>query len=155
MRKLLLISALMLATTPAVTAAFTTKEVTDYDARKQTFFSPDAFDMDSLLIVDQLSKADATKNTGHQKVAEKLKNDKAASASGGIAATGKVVSVDIGNHTIKIKHDPIKALGWPVMTMTFTADKGVDLSSYKEGDAVSFTLKPAGGDDYTISTIKK
>jgi|GEM_PF-6812964 len=35
------------------------------------------------------------------------------------------------------------------------ADSGVDLSSVKEGDAVSFTLKPAGKDDYTISAIKK
>jgi Cu/Ag efflux protein CusF len=41
------------------------------------------------------------------------------------------------------------------MTMTFTADSGVDLSNVKEGDAVSFTLKPAGKDDYTISAIKK
>lgn len=41
------------------------------------------------------------------------------------------------------------------MTMTFTADSSVDLSSYKEGDAVSFTLKPAGKDDYTISSMKK
>ncbi len=72
-----------------------------------------------------------------------------------IAATGKVVNVNAEKHNIKIKHEPIKSLGWPVMTMTFTADSGVDLSSYREGDVVSFTLKPKGSDDYTISTIKK
>jgi len=41
------------------------------------------------------------------------------------------------------------------MTMTFTADNGVDLSGYKEGDAVSFTLKSVGKDDYAISSMKK
>ena len=58
-------------------------------------------------------------------------------------------------NTIKIKHDPIKSLNWPVMTMLFTADSGADLSGYQEGDTVSFTLKPAGKDDYTVSNIKK
>ena len=41
MKKLLLTTALMLATTPAFAKDFTIKEVTDYDAKKQNFFSPD------------------------------------------------------------------------------------------------------------------
>jgi plastocyanin len=41
MKKLLLTTALMLAATPAFAAEFTIKEVTDYDAKKQNFFSPD------------------------------------------------------------------------------------------------------------------
>ena len=41
------------------------------------------------------------------------------------------------------------------MTMSFTADSSVDLSDFKEGDAVSFTLKPKGKDDYVISNMKK
>ena len=221
MKKLLLTTALMLATTPAFAAEFTIKEVTDYDAKKQNYFSPDkltiqpgdtvtfenaqdephqvmfvsvpkgvdemimspmqekkgdkftytftvpgtykyhchpheALGMDGVLIVGQPPKAGETKMMDHHKLAKKLESGEAAPASGGdVAATGKVLSVDAEKHTIKIKHDPIKSLGWPVMTMTFTADKGVDLSSYKEGDAVSFTLKPQGKDDYTISTIKK
>lgn len=69
--------------------------------------------------------------------------------------TGKVISVDAEKHTIKLKHDPIKALGWPVMTMLFTADSSVDLSGYQPGAAVSFTLKPAGKDDYIIVDLKK
>jgi Cu/Ag efflux protein CusF len=68
---------------------------------------------------------------------------------------GKVISVDAEKHTIKMKHDPIKSLGWPTMTMSFTADSGVDLSSVKEGDSVSFALKPVGKDDYTLTNLKK
>lgn len=220
MKKLLLTTALMLAATPAFAAEHIIKEVTDDNAKKQNFFSPDkltiqpgdtvifenaqdaphevmfisqpkavdemimspmhekkgdkfsytftvpgtykfhchpheALGMDGTIIVGEPSKAGETKMMDHHKLAKKLENGEAAPAAGNVAATGKVVSVDAGKNTIKIKHDPIKSLGWPVMTMTFTADSGVELSSYKEGDAVSFTLKPAGKDDYTISTIKK
>lgn len=220
MKKLLLTTALILATTPAFAAEFTIKEVTDYDAKKQNFFSPDkltiqpgdtvtfenmqdephqvmfvsvpksvdemimspmqekkgdkftytftvpgtykyhchpheALGMDGVLIVGKPSKAGETKNMDHHKLTKKLESGKATPASGSVAATGKVLSTDSAKRTIKIKHDPIKSMGWPVMTMTFTADNGIDLSSYKEGDTVSFTLKPAGKDDYTISTIEK
>lgn len=220
MKKLLLTTAMILATTPAFAAEFTVKAVTDDNAKKQNFFSPDkltiqpgdtvifenaqdashqvmfisqpkgvdemimspmqekkgekftytftvpgtykyhchpheALGMDGTIIVGEPSKAGETKMMDHHKLAKKLESGEAAPASGGVAATGKVVSADAAKNTIKIKHDPIKSLGWPVMTMTFTADNGVDLSNYKEGDAVSFTLKPAGKDDYTISTIKK
>ena len=41
MYKLLLTTALMLAATPAFAKEYTIKEVTDYDAKKQHFFSPD------------------------------------------------------------------------------------------------------------------
>ncbi len=222
MKKLLLTTALMLATTPALAAEHIIKEVTDDNAKKQNFFSPDkltiqpgdtvifenaqdaphevmfisqpnavdemimspmhdkkgdkftytftvlgtykfhchpheALGMDGTIIVGAPSKSGETKIMDHHKLAKKLENgDSTMHHTGsGIAATGKVISVDAEKHTIKLKHDPIKTLNWPVMTMLFTADSGVDLSSVKEGDAVSFTLKPAGKDDYTISAIKK
>lgn len=221
MKKLLLTTAMILATTPAFAAEFTVKAVTDYNAKKQNFFSPDkltiqpgdtvtfenvqdephqvmfvsvpkgvdemimspmqekkgekftytftvpgtykyhchpheSMGMDGSIIVGEPSKAGETKVMDHHKLAKKLESGEAAPAAGSnIAATGKVVGVDADMHTIKIKHDPIKSLGWPVMIMTFTVDNGIDVSGYKEGDAVSFTLKPAGKDDYTISTIKK
>lgn len=126
----------------------------------------EALGMKGTLIVGTPSKPGETKSMDHHKLTQKLEKGETAGgvntpagskavASGDIAATGKVVSVDADKHTIKLKHDPIKALGWPTMTMLFTADSGVDLSGYKEGDAVSFTLKSKGKDDYTISSMKK
>ena len=235
MKKLILTTALMLAATPAFAKDFTIKEVTDDNAKKQNFFSPDkltiqpgdtvifenaqdaphevmfisqpkgvdemimspmhekkgdkftytftvpgtykfhchpheALGMDGTIIVGKASKPGETKKMDHHKLAEKLENGEdhehngteaanhhegKASVSGQAQGTGKIISVDAGKHTLKMKHDPIKALGWPTMTMSFTADSGVDLSGFKEGDAVSFTLKPAGKDDYTISDMKK
>lgn len=222
MKKLLLTTALILAATPAFAKEYTIKEVTDDNAKKQNFFSPDkltiqpgdtvifenaqdaphevmfinqpkqvdemimspmhdkkgdkfsytftvpgtykfhchpheALGMNGTIIVGQASKPGETKDMDHHKLTKKLDAGESTMhhAGDGIAATGKVVSVDAEKHTIKMKHDPIKALNWPVMTMSFTADNGVDLSGYKEGDAVSFTLKPVGKDDYTISSMKK
>lgn len=112
--------------------------------------------MTGTLIVGQASKPGETKKVNHHDMHMDIDSDNAKAASGGgVPATGHVVSVDAEKHTIKIKHDPIKALGWPVMTMLFTADSGVDLSGYQPGDAVSFTLKPVGKDDYNIVNMKK
>ena len=41
MKKLLLTTTIIMAVTPALAAEFTIKEVTDYGAKKQNFFSPD------------------------------------------------------------------------------------------------------------------
>lgn len=225
MKKLLLTTALVLATTPALAKEYTIKEVTDDNAKKQNFFSPDKLTiqpgdtvtfenvqdsphevmfisqpkqvdemimspmhdkkgdkftytftvpgtykfhchpheklgMEGTLIVGEASKPGETKTMDHHKLAKKLENGEAVSnaspATGGMAqGTGKVISVDAEKHTIKIKHDPVKALGWPVMTMLFTAESNVDLSGYQPGDAVSFTLKPVGKDDYSIVNMKK
>ncbi len=221
MIKLLLTTAMIMAATPALAAEFTIKEVTDYDAKKQNFFSPDKLTiqpgdtvifenaqdephevmfisvpksvdemimspmhnkkgdkfsyrftipgtykfhchpheklgMEGILIVGQPSKKGETKIMDHHKLAKKLESGESSpAAANDIKATGKIVSVDAKKHTIKIKHDPIKSLGWPVMTMMFTANNSVDLSGYKEGDSVSFALKPTGKNDYIISSIKK
>ncbi len=225
MKKLLLTTALVLAATPAFAKDYTIKEVTDDNAKKQNFFSPDKLTiqpgdtvtfenaqeaphevmfisqpkqvdemimspmhekkgdkftytftvpgtykfhchpheklgMEGTLIVGEPSKPGETKIMDHHKLAKKLEDGESATsaspaAGGSITATGHVVSVDADKHVIKLKHDPIKALGWPTMTMNFTADSSVDLSSVKEGDAVSFALKPVGKDDYTLTNLKK
>ena len=221
MRKLIITTALVLIANPAFSAEYTIKEVTDYNAKKQNFFSPDklkiqvgdtvtfenaqdeshevmfisqpkkvdemimspmhdkkgdkfsytftvpgtykfhchpheALGMDGTIIVGKPSKAGATKNMNHHTLAKKLEAGGSTMhhSSDGIAATGKVISVDAKKRTIKLKHDPIKALNWPVMIMLFNADNGVDLSGYKQGDAVSFSLQPKG-DDYIVKTIHK
>lgn len=125
--------------------------------------------MKGTIIVDKASKAGETKEMDHHKMSEKGEeaghghdgtepsdhHDKANPAAGQVQGTGKVVSVDAKAGTIKLEHEPIKSLGWPKMKMQFTADKSVDLSGYKQGEPVSFTLKPVGSDDYAIIELKK
>jgi plastocyanin len=127
--------------------------------------------MKGTLIVGQASGSGETVMMDHHKMTRNMeghghkadtrnadtRNTEAAPAAEakGIAATGIVNSVDITGGSINVTHNPIKALGWPKMKMEFNVEKGVDLSSVKAGDSVSFTLKDRGNDDYSLSSIKK
>ncbi|NBX76606.1 MAG: hypothetical protein EBQ92_08630 [Proteobacteria bacterium] len=130
--------------------------------------------MKGTIIVGKPSKPGETKKMDHHKMG-KIHDDAMATeakgatkgnghsaplaatpaAQGGIEATGSVKSVNAGEHTVTLVHDPIAALGWPKMTMAFGVAEGVDLSSVKAGDAVTFTLKAKGEDNYVITGIKK
>lgn len=225
MKKLLLTTTLMLATTPAFAKDYTIKEVTNPNGGKGAYyFSPkkltiqpgdtvtfidaqddthdvmfnvvpkavdemimspmlekqgdkwsytftvpgtyrfhchphEALGMKGTLIVGEASKPGETKKVNHHDMAEHAKNGTGdhhdAAASSLPQGTGTIKSIDADKHTVTLTHNPIKVLGWPKMTMQFTVDKGVDLSGYQPGDAVSFTLKPVSGDDYTVVNLKK
>lgn len=116
--------------------------------------------MKGTIIVGSPSKPGETVSMDHHKMSEKAEgsasdNGKAAPVANAIQATGKINRVDVAGHSINVSHDPIAALGWPKMKMAFSVDKNVDLSGFKAGDAVSFSLKPQGDDDYIVVSVKK
>lgn len=119
----------------------------------------EALGMKGSLIVGQASKSGETVKMDHHKMSEKAEEKHAEAATPvdakSIQATGKINSVDVANGSINVTHDPIKALGWPKMKMEFSVAKGVDLSGLKTGDAVSFSLKPEGEDNYVVVKINK
>ncbi len=221
MKKLLLTTALIMLTSPAMAKEYTVKEISDPAGNKPYYFSPDnltiqpgdtvtflnaqedmhdvmfisvpkevdemimspmhkkegdkwsytfsvpgtyqfhchpheALGMKGTLIVGQASKPGDTRAMDHHKLAKKAGKIDSQSASADLPqGAGKINSVDAEKRTVNVTHDPIKALGWPKMKMEFSVDKGIDLSGFKAGDAISFTLKPAGDDDYTVVTLKK
>lgn len=121
----------------------------------------EALGMKGTLIVGQASKPGETVAMDHHKMTEKAEGkssgDDHASAktSADLAqATGKINNVDAAGHKINVTHDPIKSLGWPKMKMEFLVDSSVDLSGFKAGDSVAFTLKPGTNDDYSVVGIK-
>jgi Cu(I)/Ag(I) efflux system protein CusF len=59
------------------------------------------------------------------------------------------VVVDVSGLTLVITHAPIPALGWPAMTMRFTAESAELLEGVKAGDKISFDFRPQGR-DYVI-----
>ena len=61
------------------------------------------------------------------------------------SATGTVEAVDPAAKTVTIAHGPVESLKWPAMTMTFKTG-GIDLSSIKPGDHVSFEFTSTGMD---------
>lgn len=66
---------------------------------------------------------------------------------------GKVISVDAVTGAISIEHGPIKQLGWPGMTMGFTAKPGL-LKGIAAGDKVAFEIRGAG-ETYEVTAISK
>jgi Cu(I)/Ag(I) efflux system protein CusF len=69
-------------------------------------------------------------------------------------ATGVVQAVDASAHTLTIAHGPVESLGWPEMTMNFTAP-GVDLEAIKPGDTVSFEFDSTGMNGVVTAIAKQ
>jgi Cu/Ag efflux protein CusF len=59
-------------------------------------------------------------------------------------STGVVKAVDAAGGKVTLDHQPIPAIGWPAMSMTFTADPSI-LGGVKAGDKVKFSVRIADG----------
>jgi Cu/Ag efflux protein CusF len=70
-----------------------------------------------------------------------------------IEGTGVINSVDGGNRTVNLSHEPIAAIGWPSMTMDMKVADGVALSDVESGAAVTFTLERGADGIYMITAI--
>jgi len=75
-------------------------------------------------------------------------------ASQSVSATGQILRIDSDARRLRIKHDPIPEIQWPVMTMDFEAGDGVDLSGLTMGATIDFDFDPSGEDGYIISAIR-
>jgi len=58
--------------------------------------------------------------------------------------TGVITAIDAKAAKITIRHGPISAVGWPGMTMSFSASKPALLKGLKVGHKVSFDVKIEG-----------
>jgi Cu(I)/Ag(I) efflux system protein CusF len=67
------------------------------------------------------------------------------------SGTGKVTAV-AGNH-VTIDHGPIEGIGWPAMTMAFTAPKGM-ANGIAAGDQVAFSFRQDGS-AYRLTSLQK
>ena len=68
------------------------------------------------------------------------------------SATGTVTAVKTANHKITFDHGPITEIKWPAMKMEFPVVSSLDLSKFKVGDKVRFTLS-GSGNSYTVQSI--
>jgi Cu(I)/Ag(I) efflux system protein CusF len=67
------------------------------------------------------------------------------------SGTGTIQS--IAGDQIAIAHGPIEGIGWPAMTMTFTAPAGV-AEAVAAGNQVDFSFRQDGG-TYVLSSLRK
>jgi Cu/Ag efflux protein CusF len=68
-------------------------------------------------------------------------------------ATGVVTKVEPATGRITIKHDPVKDLGWPGMTMAFKAKDKAVLDKVKKGQQIDFGFVEQGK-DYVVTDVK-
>ena len=66
---------------------------------------------------------------------------------------GEVRKVDLETKKITLRHEEIKNLGMPQMTMVFQVKDPALLGRFKAGDKVRFTAEKVGG-AYTITHIE-
>jgi Cu/Ag efflux protein CusF len=87
--------------------------------------------------------ANATKSMGNMAMPTDTKMGK---------GTGTVIAIEKVAGKITLNHGPIPEVGWPAMTMAFTA-KPVILDSVAVGDKVAFdvTIKGSAGEVTAIS----
>lgn len=67
---------------------------------------------------------------------------------------GEVKKVKPKSGKITIKHEPIPNLDMPGMSMVFRIDEGVDITEYKKGDTVEFTVVERDGKMVILSIEK-
>ena len=87
-------------------------------------------------------------------VASAFEATRPAASANLIPGRGVVVKVDRANALVKINHEPISALNWPRMTMSFRLRESALAEQVKEGDVVEFFLEKSGS-DYIIVKWRK
>ncbi len=58
-----------------------------------------------------------------------------------VAGTGIIIEIGLTSRMLKLKHEPIEALGWPAMTMNFDVADGIDLAGLEKGQSIRFILR--------------
>jgi Cu(I)/Ag(I) efflux system protein CusF len=75
-------------------------------------------------------------------------------AEGGVhKGTGVVTRIDRAGGKVTLKHDPIKSLNWPTMTMAFAVKDKAMLESLQKDRKVEFEFVQQG-QQFVITSIK-
>lgn len=72
-----------------------------------------------------------------------------------VSAYGFITQISVSEQIVNIKHAPIPELNWAPMVMDFSVKDGVDLSSFKRGDKVQFTLEVDQALNYRIKQMTR
>jgi len=75
------------------------------------------------------------------------------SRDAGQTYTGAGKATAIAGDRVSIEHGPIEGIGWPAMTMSFTAPAGV-VEGVEAGSDVAFAFKQQGS-AYVLTSLQK
>ncbi len=80
-------------------------------------------------------------------------NDESEDEAPGVTGVAVIKGIDSQAYKLKLEHEPIEALGWPAMTMSFAALETVDFGTLAVGQSIHFTLRKQAGNGYAIEMI--
>lgn len=98
--------------------------------------------------VDSMADTDSMPSPGDMSMM-----DSSAAAQAG-SGEGSVTAIDETEGKITIDHGPIPAVGWPAMTMAFSADEE-SLSKVAVGDRVTFEFRTTESGGGQLTAIAK
>ena len=102
-------------------------------------------------IVATAGAALALAGCGQQQKSQTPANAPAAETAQTYRGQAKVTAV--AGDQVTIAHGPIAGIGWPAMTMTFTAPAGMS-NGVRSGDQVSFAFRQQGS-AYVLTSLQK
>ena len=70
-----------------------------------------------------------------------------------ISGMALIKEIDAPSHTLKLRHEPIEALGWPAMTMNFSVREDIELANFETGQSIHFTMRKQDDGGYVIEQI--
>jgi Cu(I)/Ag(I) efflux system membrane fusion protein len=70
------------------------------------------------------------------------------------SGSGLIIEIGRTSRILKLKHQPIEALGWPAMTMNFDVAEDVDIDQLEKGQTIHFELSKGAGAAYVITSIE-
>jgi Cu(I)/Ag(I) efflux system membrane fusion protein len=70
-----------------------------------------------------------------------------------VSAEAIINEVDSDRRTLNVTHSPIKAWGWPEMTMDFNVSKNIEMSALEPGLEVELEIRKEADGSYTITRI--
>jgi Cu(I)/Ag(I) efflux system membrane fusion protein len=86
-------------------------------------------------------------------MSQEMNGDMTGSAGPRVITSGTVHKVMGSMGMINVTHDPIPEWEWPTMKMDFQVSDQVDLSQFKEGEAIQFEIEKTGDWDYLVTRL--
>ncbi|UJF20367.1 copper-binding protein (plasmid) [Vibrio sp. SS-MA-C1-2] len=108
----------------------------------------------SLLLALAVTNANADE-MNHQNMdhSQHMNHDMSQSGDAMVHAQVEVKAISASKHKIKVKHQEIKAWGWPMMVMTFNVEPSIDLTKLEKGKSYMMMLEKDKDGMVTVTGI--
>lgn len=106
-----------------------------------------------LLAASGITQASDMHGMNHADMNHANMQNRGHAAMQGHKAEGVLNSIDLQHNKINLTHGPVKSLGWPGMTMSFTIKDASILKGIQPGQSVAFEIVKEAPKTFYVSKI--